>query len=122
MQFQKNNTLTKLTFKVGFLFYSKGDNQMKNFLGINWKIRTLNPTGVAQMIVAIFLPVLIYLGIDWQTLTSWSAVGKTVLDILSNPIAVVLILINFYNSVIDGTSAGLTDSPQALNYHRPNKD
>lgn len=95
---------------------------MKNFLGINWKIRTLNPTGVTQMIVAIFLPVLIYLGIDWQTLTSWSTVGKTVLDILSNPIAVVLILINFYNSVIDGTSAGLMDSPQALNYHRPNKD
>lgn len=95
---------------------------MKNFLGINWKIRLLNPTGIVQMITAIFLPVLIYLGVDWQTLTSWSAVGHTILEIASNPIALVLIAYNFYNSVVDGTSKGLTDSPQALNYHRPNKD
>lgn len=95
---------------------------MKKFLGINWKVRFNNPTAIAQMVVSIFLPVLIYLGIDWQSLTTWASVGHALLDILRNPIAVVLIIVNLYMSMVDGTSTGLSDSAQALSYRKPNKD
>lgn len=95
---------------------------MKNFLGINWKVRFNNPTAITQMVVAVFLPVLIYLGIDWQSLTTWASVGHALLDIISNPIAVVLIIVNLYTTMIDGTSTGLSDSAQAMAYNKPNKD
>lgn len=95
---------------------------MKNFLGINWKVRFNNPTAIGQMFISIFLPVLIYLGIDWQSLTTWASVGNALLDIIRNPIAIVLILINFYVTMIDGTSTGPSDSAQALSYRKPNKD
>lgn len=94
---------------------------MKKFLGLNLKVRFNNPTAIGQWLVAIFLPVLIYLGVDWQTLTTWQAVGTALLQIVSNPIAVVLIILNIYNATIDGTSTGLSDSKQAQNYSKPNK-
>lgn len=93
---------------------------MKNFLGINWKVRFNNPTAIGQLFISIFLPVLIFLGVDWQTLTSWAAVGQAVIQIVSNPIAIVLILVNFYNAAVDGTSKGLSDSTQAQQYNKPN--
>lgn len=95
---------------------------MKNFLGINWKVRFNNPTAIAQMVVSVFLPVLIYLGLDWQSLTTWASVGHALLDIISNPIAVVLIIVNLYTAMVDGTSTGLSDSAQALSYNKPNRD
>lgn len=93
-----------------------------NFLGINWKVRLNNPTAIGQIVVSIFLPVLIYLGIDWQSLTTWASVGRALLDVISNPIAVILIIVNLYTAMIDGTSTGLSDSAQALSYNKPNKD
>lgn len=95
---------------------------MKKFLGINWKVRFNNPTAIVQMIVSVFLPVLIYLGVDWQSLTTWSSVGHALLDIVKNPIAIVLIIVNFYTAMVDGTSTGPTDSAQALSYNKPNKN
>lgn len=95
---------------------------MKNFLGINWKVRFNNPTAIAQMVVSIFLPVLIYLGVDWQSLTTWESVGQALIDIISNPIAVVLIIVNLYTTMVDGTSTGLSDSLQAQTYNRPNNE
>lgn len=91
-------------------------------LGINWKVRFNNPTAVVQMIVSIFLPVLIYIGIDWQNLNTWANVGYALLDILKNPIAIALIIVNFYTTMIDGTSKGPTDSAQAMSYEKPNND
>lgn len=93
---------------------------MKNFLGINWKVRFNNPTAIAQMVVSVFLPVLIYLGLDWQSLTTWASVGHALLDIIGNPIAVVLIIVNLYTAMVDGTTTGLTDSLQAKAYEKPN--
>ncbi|MDO0996578.1 MULTISPECIES: phage holin [Staphylococcus] len=95
---------------------------MKNFLGINWQIRMTHSVGIIQLIASAILPVLVYLGIDWQALTSWNAVGHAIMQVISNPVAIGTILVNMYFSVIDGTSTGLTDSPQARAYHRPNND
>lgn len=95
---------------------------MKNFLGLNLKARFKNPTAIGQMVVAVFLPVLIYLGIDWQSLTTWASVGHALLDVISNPVAVVLIIVNLYTAMIDGTSTGLSDSAKAMSYSKPNKD
>ena len=57
---------------------------MKNFLGINWKIRMTHSVGIIQLIASAILPVLVYLGIDWQALTSWHAVGHAIMQVISN--------------------------------------
>lgn len=95
---------------------------MKNFLGINWKVRVTHSVGIIQLIAGAILPVLIYLGIDWQALTTWQSVGHALWQIVVNPIAIVSILANIYFATVDGTSTGLTDSPQARAYRRPNND
>lgn len=95
---------------------------MRNFLGINWHVRFNNPVAIIQLIVGAFMPILVYLGIDWHSLTTWSAVGEALLKFISNPIAVIGVLVSLYMSAVDGTSAGLSDSLMAQEYKKPNKE
>ena len=46
---------------------------------INWKVRIKNPMFWVQIVVAIFVPVLGYMGITAQDLTTWQAVGNVIL-------------------------------------------
>ena len=52
---------------------------MRNFLGINWHVRFNNPVAIIQLIVGAFMPILVYLGIDWHSLTTWGSVGEAYL-------------------------------------------
>ena len=38
---------------------------------INWKVRFKNPVFIAQLILSILTPILTYMGITVQDLTSW---------------------------------------------------
>ena len=40
---------------------------------INWKVRFKNPMFYAQLIIAVLTPILAYMGITAQDLTSWTA-------------------------------------------------
>lgn len=95
---------------------------MRNFLGINWHVRVNNPVAIIQLVVGAVAPILVYLGIDWHALTSWSAVGDALLKYISNPIAVIGTLVSLYMSAVDGTTAGLSDSLMAKEYKKPNRD
>ena len=79
---------------------------------INWKVRIKNPMFWVQIVVAIFVPVLGYMGITAQDLTTWQAVGNVILTAFSNP----------YVLLIDPTTTGITDSKTALTYTTPNSD
>ncbi|SLC89380.1 Bacteriophage holin [Mycobacteroides abscessus subsp. abscessus] len=52
---------------------------------INWKIRFKNPQFIAQLIVAIFIPILTYAGITAQDITSWVILLDILIDAISNP-------------------------------------
>lgn len=88
---------------------------------INWKVRLKNPVFVAQLLAAVAVPVLAYMGLTVQDMTSWSAVGQVIVEAVKNPYVLGLVVVSVFNAVQDPTTAGLTDSNQALTYTKPKK-
>ena len=89
-------------------------------MGINWKIRFKNPMFYAQLILSFITPILAYMGLTAQDLTTWSAVGDMLFRAVSNPYVLGMVVISVYNAVIDPTSTGITDSDRAMRYYKPN--
>ena len=91
-------------------------------MNINWKIRVTNPMFWAQIVASVFLPILAYMGMTVQDLTSWAMVGNALLLAISNPYVLLLVAMSVYNTIIDPTTTGISDSKQALSYTKPNAD
>ena len=89
---------------------------------INWKIRFKNPVFYAQIILAILTPILAYMGITAQDLTTWSALGNVLLKAVSNPYILALVIVSVWNAVNDPTTTGISDSTKAMEYDKPNKE
>lgn len=49
-------------------------------------------------------------GVDFKTLTSWSLLGNTLLDILANPVAVVAVAAAVIGVFVDPSTKGLKDN------------
>ena len=87
---------------------------------INWKVRIKNPYFWAQIGVAILMPILAYLGLSVEDLTTWGKVGQVLLEAVSNPYVLVLVVASVFNAIQDPTTKGLSDSEKALTYTEPN--
>lgn len=88
---------------------------------INWKVRFKNPVFWANLAAAVFLPMLAYLGVNWEDMTSWQAIGNVLLQAAQSPVIVVSVLVSVWNLLNDPTTRGLSDSSQALSYTEPKK-
>lgn len=88
---------------------------------MNLKVRFRNPVFIVQLILAILTPILAYAGLTLQDLTTWGALGNLLLGALSNPYVLGLIAVSVWNALNDPTTAGLTDSAQAMTYQTPKK-
>ena len=86
---------------------------------INWKVRLKNPVFWANLAAAVVLPVLAYLGLNWQDMTTWGALGSALLEAVKNPVIVVSVLVSVWNLLVDPTTKGVSDSTQALAYTEP---
>ena len=86
---------------------------------MNLKVRFKNPVFIAQLTLAILTPILAYAGLTVQDLTSWQALGEILLGAISNPYVLGLIVVSVWNALNDPTTAGITDSTQALTYNKP---
>ena len=82
---------------------------------INWKVRFKNPLFIAQLGMSILVPILAYVGLTVQDLTTWKALGDLLLVAFSNPYVLGLVAISVYNAVLDPTTRGLNDSLNVLN-------
>ena len=89
---------------------------------INWKIRFKNPVFYMQLILAVLTPVLAYMGLTVKDLTTWAAVGNVLLQAVSNPYVLALVLVSVWNAVNDPTTSGISDSTNALTYDKPNRE
>lgn len=89
---------------------------------INWTVRFKNPVFWAQIFVAIMLPILTHLGINWEDITTWATLGEVLLSAVKSPVIVVAIIVSVFNTVNDPTTKGIGDSAQALTYDKPKKD
>lgn len=87
---------------------------------INWKVRFKNPVFYVQLLLSILTPILAYMGLTLDDLTSWAKVGEVLLNAVQNPYVLGLVAVNVYNSVIDPTTTGISDSYKAKNYTTPN--
>ena len=87
---------------------------------INLKIRFKNPVFYMQLILAVLTPVLAYMGLTVKDLTTWAAVGNVLLQAVSNPYVLALVLVSVWNAVNDPTTSGISDSTNALTYDKPN--
>lgn len=86
---------------------------------INWKVRIKNPLFWVQVIFAVLTPILAYLGITVDALTSWSILGATLFEAVKNPYVLGLVLVSVWNAINDPTTSGLSDSAQAMTYKVP---
>lgn len=87
---------------------------------INLKVRFKNPVFIAQLILAIFTPILAYAGLTAQDLTTWSALVALILSAIRNPYVLSLVVISVWNALNDPTTTGVNDSVKALSYQTPN--
>lgn len=86
---------------------------------INWTVRLKNPVFWANIAASIFLPILTHMGLNWEDLTTWTALGSVLLGAIQNPVIVVAVVVSAWNAINDPTTAGLSDSTQAMNYTEP---
>ena len=89
---------------------------------INWKVRPKNPVFWVGLAVAIVLPILTYLGMSWEDMTTWAALGDALLQAVKNPVILVSVLVSVWNAINDPTTKGLSDSAQALTYDKPKEE
>jgi len=88
---------------------------------INWKVRLNNPQFFVQVLLAVLLPILAYMGLTLQDLTTWVELGNVLLNAVSNPYVLGLVVVSVYNAVSDPTTRGISDSKQALTYKVPKR-
>ena len=88
---------------------------------INWGVRfnRENISFILRFIGALAIPVLTYMGINFEDLTTWNMVRETFVQFISNPFLVILTVINALNIVPDPTTRGISDSRNALNFTKP---
>lgn len=86
---------------------------------INWKVRISNPVFWAQVALAIVAPILTYMGIAWQDVTTWAALGNLLVAAVKNPVILVSVIVSLWGIINDPTTTGLSDSQRALTYTAP---
>lgn len=91
-------------------------------MNINWKIRVKNVSFWVSVALAVFTPILAYMGLTAQDMTTWSALGNMLLNAIKNPYILLMVAVSVYNTIIDPTSTGITDSARALGYSEPNSE
>ncbi len=88
---------------------------------INWTVRIRNPIFWANVIASVILPILAHMGLNWEDLTTWSALGGVLIGAVQNPVIVVAVIVSVWNAINDPTTAGLSDSALAMTYDVPKK-
>lgn len=86
---------------------------------INWKVRFSNPLWIGQLVLAILTPILAYLGMNLGDLTTWNTLGNVLLDAITNPYLLGLVIVSVFNIINDPTTKGINDSTKAMDYAKP---
>lgn len=89
---------------------------------LNLKVRFKNPVFVIQLVLAIFMPVLTYAGLTAEDITTWKLLCELIVNAISNPYVLSLVVISVWNAVNDPTTSGVSDSLTALGYTIPKKE
>ena len=89
---------------------------------INWKVRVKSPQFWIGLVGVIASPILAYLGLGFEDLTTWSSIGEVFAAFFGYPYligTVVMAVLSFIGVLTDPTTKGVGDSEQALTYEKP---
>jgi phi LC3 family holin len=86
---------------------------------INWRVRFKNPVFIFQLILALLLPILAYMGLTFQDISTWPKLGVILLNAIKNPYVFGLIVVSLWNAINDPTTKGISDSEKAKGYNDP---
>lgn len=86
---------------------------------LNLKARFRNPVFIVQLIMSVILPILTYMGLAVEDLTTWQVLGNALLSAVKNPYVLGLVAVSVWNALNDPTTKGLGDSEAALTYTEP---
>lgn len=91
---------------------------------INWKVRFSknNLTFILRFVAALLIPILASMNLQLSDFTSWKVLGESLIQFISNPFLIGLLIVNAINLLPDPTTKGLNDSEQALGYTKPKRD
>ena len=89
---------------------------------INWKVRFRNPIFWRNIVISIVAPILTYMGVGWESITTWNALGELFVQAISNPVIVVAVICSMWNAINDPTTKGDSDSELALSYTTPKEN
>lgn len=84
---------------------------------INLTVRAKNP----WFWVSLAGVVLTAMGVSPEMFTSWNAVADAFIGLIKNPFMLGSVLIAVMGVFVDPTTAGISDSKQAMTYTEPNK-
>ena len=82
---------------------------------INLKVRIKNPWFWVSLVGVI----LTAMGVSPETFTTWGAVLDALKELVTNPFMLGSVALAIVGVFIDPTTAGITDSEQALTYTKP---
>lgn len=89
---------------------------------INWKVRAKNPLFWTQIVLAVLMPILAYMGLTVEDITTWAILGATLLEAVKNPYVLGLVVVSVWNAINDPTTEGAKDSKLAMTYVKPHSD
>lgn len=91
-------------------------------MSINWRVRMKSPAFWLDIAGAAATPMLAYLGLGYEGMTTWGGVGDVLLEFVANPYLIGLTAASVLASlsvVVDPTTPGASDSEQAMGYGAP---
>ncbi len=71
------------------------------------KKRIKNPVWWIQMFLSVLTPITAYYGLTNADITSWAKLGQMLLDALSNPNVLSLVLVSVWSAINNPTTPGL---------------
>ena len=89
---------------------------------INWKVRFKNPVFWRNIIISVVATILAYMGVGWESMTTWGALWELFVQAISNPVIVVAVICSVWNAINDPTTKGDSDSELALTYTTPKEN
>ena len=85
---------------------------------INWKVRIKN----VYFWIGLLAVLLAAVGVSPESLTSWQILYDRICQLFRNPYALGCVAVALIGYINDPTTAGLSDSQQALTYEAPKQD
>ncbi len=70
---------------------------MKNKL--DWPEQFKKPEFIAKLVVAVFSPIFVYMGMSFEEFTTWNALLGVLMHAVTNPVVCVAVVVSVYNTV-----------------------